>query len=256
MLSIATWNVNSLKARAEHVQRFLDGHSPDVLMVQEVKSAQLLAQFDGYEAASKLQKAYSGVAIFSRKPFKVIKDCLDGDQGQARYLEIELETGQRLINIYAPNGNPADEDVLTSEKFAYKMAWHARLQDRIETLRDARIPFLVGGDFNIIPDAIDCYDEERWEGDALFCPPTRDAWRRMINAGMIDAFRALDQNSMQYTFWDYRGNVFASNRGIRIDHFLLSPTLADNLQSCKIDKSPRGWEKPSDHTPVILEIKT
>lgn len=251
MLSVATWNVNSLKARAAHVQRFLDSCAPDVLMIQEVKGAALAAGFTGYDSAAVLQKAYNGVAVFSRLPFEVVsKSVLEGDD-QARYLEVALATGERLINIYAPNGNPAD-----GPKFSYKIKWLEALTARVGALRAARVPLLVAGDFNIIPKDADCHDPAVWAGDALFRPESRAAWRAMRNTGMTDAFRVHTPGAEHYTFWDYQGGAWPQNRGVRIDHVLLAPALADRLASCEIDAEPRGWDTPSDHTPVIVKMDT
>ncbi|MCB1556986.1 MAG: endonuclease/exonuclease/phosphatase family protein, partial [Alphaproteobacteria bacterium] len=173
-MKIATWNVNSLKARKEHVLRWLAENKPAVLMIQELKGTDFPTQdieSAGYHAAFVAQKAYNGVAILSRVAPEVVCDRLPGDDSddQARYLEVTIN-GIRLINIYAPNGNPVD-----SEKFLYKQAWLARLKNRLTSLRAGHVPFLVGGDFNIIPADGDCHDPKAWSGDALFRPESRAA---------------------------------------------------------------------------------
>ena len=249
-MKIVIWNVNSVKARLDHVKRYLEVESPDILMIQELKGLEFPAdEFTplGYQTDAVTQKSYNGVATFAKAPFDTILNALPGDE-QARYLEIE-QGGMRFINIYLPNGNPAPGD-----KYTYKLAWMDRLVARTQELLAADIPFLIGGDFNVIPEDKDCHDPAAWRGDALFREETHEKFRTLLNLGLYDAFRAYDNRAEQYSFWDYQAGAWQKNNGIRIDHFLLSPALADRLQSCRIDKEPRGWDKPSDHTPVILEI--
>lgn len=251
-MKIATWNVNSIKARTTHVQRWLERVSPDILCLQELKGLEFPHNaFPGYTTHAVGQKAYNGVAILSKIPFTVILNKLPGDDTdeQARYLEIETN-GIRLINIYLPNGNP-----WPGEKFEYKLRWMERLYQRLKQLREDEIPFLITGDFNVIPEGRDCWDPKVWENDALFRIETRQAWRRILYLGLTDAFRALNQQTHQYTFWDYQAGCWPADKGIRIDHFLLSPPLTDRLANCTIDKAPRGEESPSDHTPIILTLK-
>lgn len=252
-MKITSWNVNSLKARREHVEKYLAESGTDVLMVQELKGEEFPHddfKALGWETAAKGQKAYNGVAVFSKTPIEVIHDALPGDDTdeQARYIEFETN-GLRLINIYLPNGNPID-----TEKFPYKLGWMERLYERLKALREDDIAFAIGGDFNVIPQDKDCWDPKAWAGDALAQPESRAAFRKLINLGLYEAFRALHNASGQYTFWDYQAGRWQKNQGIRIDHFLLSPEIADRLQSCSIDKDPRGWDKPSDHTPISIEI--
>lgn len=255
-IKIASWNVNSIKARKEHVKRWLTENQPDVLMIQELKGLDFPTEdFKniGYTSEAVTQKAYNGVAIFSKENFKVINTALAGDETdeQARYLEIE-QNGIRIINIYLPNGNPVTED---SEKYPYKLKWLDRLYERLKQLRKDKVPFLIGGDFNIIPEDKDCHNPSAWKGDALFRPETHEKWRSLLNLGLTDAFRVYNNQSEQYTFWDYQRGAWQKNDGIRIDHFLLSPQITDRLINCTIDTKPRGEEKASDHTPIILEIK-
>ncbi len=249
-MKIATWNVNSIKARADHVKTWLEKNRPDVLMIQELKGEIFpAAEFEalGYHCAAVGQKAYNGVATLSLHPIEIVSQKLSGndDDVQSRYLETIIN-GIRLINIYLPNGNPVD-----SEKYPYKLAWMARLEQRLAVLRAERDMFLVAGDFNVIPADEDCYDPRVWAEDALFRPETKQAYRRLINLGLTDAFRVFHKGEKHYTFWDYQAGAWPGNRGIRIDHFLLSPPLADRLQDCFIDTEPRGWEKASDHTPIL-----
>jgi len=252
-MKIATWNVNSIKSRREHVLRWLEKHAPDFLFLQELKGLEFPApdfQAQGYESHAVGQKAYNGVAILTKHPFEVKAEKLPGDDTdeQARYLEIESQ-GLRLINIYLPNGNPVPGD-----KYAYKLAWMDRLYEHLKTLREDEVPFLIGGDFNVIPEERDCWDPRVWANDALFLLETRQKFRKLLNLGLEDAFRLLNQKSHQYSFWDYQAGCWPADKGIRIDHFLLSPSVTDRIKDCIIDKEPRGEESPSDHTPVVLTL--
>lgn len=253
-IKLASWNVNSVKTRLSHVKKWLEEQKPDILMLQELKGVDFPAsEFDalGYQSAAVTQKAYNGVAVLSRLPLKTVMDRLPGDKddGQARYLECDCG-GLRVIDIYLPNGNPVD-----SEKYAYKLAWMDRLKKRLRALREEEVPFLVAGDFNVIPEGRDCYDPKAWENDALFRIETRQKFRAILNLGLTDAFRVYNGQAGQYTYWDYQGGAWPQNKGIRIDHFLLSPPLADRLISCTVDTAPRGWEQPSDHTPVMVDLR-
>ena len=252
-MKIVSWNINSIKARKEHVQRFLDEKKPDVLMVQELKGMdfpQEEFQSQGYESIFKPQKAYNGVAIFSKTAPKLIQDQLPGmeEDEQARYIEADIN-GIRMINVYCPNGNP-----YPGPKFDYKMVWMNALYQRLRTLKEENIPFLIGGDFNIIPEEYDCYDPKAWRDDALFQPESRAFYRRFIHLGLYDALRIFSQADKEYTFWDYTGGAFPANKGIRIDHFFLSPSLTDRCAACYIDREPREWERPSDHTSIFIEL--
>ncbi len=252
-MKIASWNINSIKVRKEHVKKWLQSSDIDVLLLQELKSLNFPEkEFKdiGYNSAIKAQKTYNGVAILSKNPIKIISDRLPEyeDDEQARYLEVIINN-VRIINIYLPNGNPA-----TSDKYKYKLEWMEKLYLHLKKLRKDNIDFLVGGDFNVIPENIDCYSPKDWENDALFMNDTKKQFRKLINLGLTDAFRINNNESEQYTFWDYQAGCWAQNKGIRIDHFLTSPSITDKIKSCIIDKTPRSWEKPSDHTPIILEL--
>ncbi|MCF8495316.1 MAG: exodeoxyribonuclease III [Alphaproteobacteria bacterium] len=252
-MKIVTWNVNSIGMRLEHVLRFLREESPDILMMQELKTLTCpTTEFEalGYSSHALGQKAYNGVAILSKAPIILMQDRLSGEDAdeQARYLEAEIK-GLRIINIYAPNGNP-----LPSEKFDYKLRWLARLQMRLQHLIQGGVPFVIGGDFNIIPEAKDCHDPKTWMDDALYRIESRQKFRALLNLGLTDAFRIQNSNGGHYSFWDYQAGAWPRNHGIRIDHFLLSPLIADRMRSCRIEAAPRGWEKPSDHVPVIVEL--
>jgi exodeoxyribonuclease-3 len=253
-MKIASWNVNSIRARLDHVTAWLKLCQPDVLLMQELKGTEfpaLVFQALGYESVAVTQKGYNGVAVLSRYPMETIRTTLPGDEADshARYLEMTIE-GIRVVNIYLPNGNP-----IGTEKFVYKLAWMDRLINELSAWREQGLPVLVGGDFNVIPEDIDCHKPASWIHDALFQPEPRARYRALLDLGYTDAFRSLHPNeSGQFTFWDYFRQAFEHNRGIRIDHFLLSPSLAGRLRSCEIDRGPRAQPKPSDHTPIIVEL--
>ena len=253
-MKLASWNINSIRQRASHVATWLDEHPCDVLMLQELKAQSLPEHIGlesrGYSAQLNAQKTYNGVATLTYGESALIADRLPGfdDDNQARYLEIDYQ-GWHLVNIYAPNGNPVDSD-----KFTYKLAWLNCLYQRLYSLRRSGVSFIIGGDFNIIPEPQDCYDPKAWQDDALFDPRVRHLWRMIVNLGVYDAFRIFNKSSGEYSFWDYQGGAFQADKGIRIDHFLLSPPASDRMQRCMIDRAPRSLDKPSDHTPIMLEL--
>ena len=255
MIKIATWNVNSIKARLEGVTRWLEQARPNVLLMQEIKCLTEnfpAAHFEalGYKAEALGQKSYNGVAVLSDQAIKVEAERLPGDKSdeQARYLEV-MTQGLRIATIYLPNGNPPD-----TEKYSYKLAWMERLNKRVAGLLAREEPFVLGGDYNVIPDPVDCHDPSVWTNDALYKLETRRRFRSLLNLGLTEAYRALNPRSRAYSFWDYQGGAWDSDHGIRIDHLLLSPQAADRLITCSIDREPRGWSKASDHTPVICEL--
>jgi exodeoxyribonuclease III len=205
----------------------------------------------GYESVAVAQKAYNGVAILSRLPMKTITTTLAGDDvdSHARFLEV-VAGSIRIVNVYLPNGNPVG-----TEKFSYKLAWMDRLKAQMKRWLKSEIPTVVAGDFNVIPEDIDCHKPASWIHDALFQPEPRAHYREFLDLGYTDAFRSLHPGETgQFTFWDYFRQAFEHNRGIRIDHFLLSPSLAERLRACEIDKGPRALPKPSDHTPIVLTL--
>jgi exodeoxyribonuclease-3 len=254
-LKIASWNVNSIRARLDHVVAWLASQQPDVLLLQELKGAEFPAivfKELGYESVAVTQKAYNGVAILSRLPIETISTKLAGDDADthARFLESTID-GLRIVNIYLPNGNPP-----SSENFAYKLAWMDRLIKEMSFWRRKNVPVIVGGDFNVIPEDIDCHKPSSWLHDALFQPEPRARYRALLKLGYTDAFRSLHPGEGgHFTFWDYFRSAFENNRGIRIDHFLLSGPVAKRLVSCEIDKGPRSGIKPSDHAPIILQLR-
>lgn len=255
LLKIATWNVNSIKARLGHVIDWLKTAQPDVLLLQELKCTEenfprMELEDAGYNVAVAGQKTYNGVAILSKRPMDVLLTALPGDKKdeQARYLEVETD-GVRVASIYLPNGNP-----VPGEKFEYKLRWMERLYDHAKALLLTEDVFVLGGDYNVIPEDGDVYDPKAFEDDALFQPESRAALRKIMHLGLTDAFRATSSEKGRFTWWGYRAGGWQKDHGVRIDHLLLSPQAADRLRDCGIDKTPRGWDKASDHTPVWCEL--
>lgn len=256
MVKIATWNVNSIKARLPHVLAWLRQSAPDVVLLQETKVTEeafpALEIGDlGYNIAAVGQKAYNGVAVLSKRPIDVLGRSLPGrpEDAQARYLEV-FTYGLRLASLYAPNGNPSGSD-----KFAFKLEWLERLCHHTRELLISEDAFLLGGDFNVAPEDIDVYDPVGWRTDALCRPETRARLRKIMHLGLTDAIRALAPGAHRYTWWDYRAGAFSSDHGLRIDHLLLSPQAADRLLAADVDRTPRGWERASDHAPVWCELQ-
>jgi exodeoxyribonuclease-3 len=255
LVKVATWNVNSVKARLGHVLAWLEAAKPDVLCLQEIKcvdadfpALEITAQ--GYHVLSHGQRAYNGVAILSRMPAREVMHGLPGGEGdeQARYLEAEIGD-LRVASIYLPNGNPVGTD-----KYPYKLAWMKRLGARVRDLLDGEVACVLAGDYNIIPTDDDVYDPKAWAEDALFRPESRAAFRAIVHQGLVDAFRVFHAEPHRYSFWDYQAGRWMRDEGLRIDHLLLTPQAADRLAAADIDRAPRGRDKASDHTPVWCEI--
>ncbi len=262
MLRIATWNVNSVRARLPIVTAWLATERPDILLLQELKCETDAFPHEsftdlGYHAVVVGQKAYNGVAIVARRSLDIDRPLtvLPGDDtdGQARYLEATV-AGHRVASLYLPNGNPVD-----SEKYPYKLRWLARLRAHAAHLLASEQSVVLGGDYNIIPEPEDVYAPEEWRGDALFRLESRQAYRALVHLGLTEAYRALHPvvpgQAPAYTFWDYQAGRWPRNQGLRIDHFLLSPRAADRMEACTIDRQPRGLDKASDHTPVVLTMR-
>ncbi len=260
MLTVATWNVNSIKQREAACAQWLKQAAPAILCLQELKCTTEgfpRATFEdlGYNCAVLGQKSFNGVAILSKFPIDETITALPGDASdeQSRYLEtvISLPGGKaiRVASIYAPNGNPA-----ASPKLDYKLEWLARLKAHTKTLLCYEEPLVLAGDYNIIPRACDVYNPANWVEDALFRLESRQAFRRVINLGLADAVLACNSSGGQYTFWDYQAGAWQKNLGLRIDHILLSPQALARLASTAIDRRPRAWDKPSDHTPVSATL--
>lgn len=255
-MRIATWNVNSIRQREGHVARWLARVQPDVLFLQELKGEAPgfpAATFRalGYTAAVVGQKAYNGVAALVRGPFEIATKRLAGlseDDAQARYVEIVCG-GITMIGIYLPNGNSGGE-----AGYAYKLAWMAHLRARAAALLAADTPFLIAGDFNVCPTDEDFAIGAISPTDALVRPATRAQFRALLWLGLTDAIRAVQPSGPAWTFWDYQAGAWPRDLGLRIDHVMLSPTLADRLVSAIPDRDERGQEQPSDHVPVVVEI--
>ena len=258
-MKIASWNVNSIKARLEPALVWVKAANPDVLCLQEIKCVDENFPREPFErlrynCAVHGQKSYNGVAILSKRPLEDITPRLPGGEGDdhSRYLEAVV-TGDRgvvrVASIYAPNGNP-----FPGPKFDYKLSWLERLRRHAARLLANEEPVVLMGDYNVIPEDKDAHNPKGWLKDALFQPESRSALRRIENLGYTDAFRALHPEPGHYTFWDYFGSWERDN-GIRIDHILLSPQGTDRLKACEIDRHVRGdSEKPSDHVPVWTDL--
>ena len=258
-MKIATWNINGIKARIENLLVWLKESSPDVACLQEIKSVDAdfpRAEIEalGYHVETHGQKGFNGVALISKtSPLEVMRR-LPGDEAdeQSRYIEGVFKRGSgivRLGGLYLPNGNP-----LGTEKFPYKLAWMERLISHAESRLALEEPFILAGDYNVIPEDKDCKDPKAWAGDALFQPESRQALRRLEALGFTDAIRATTDERQVYTFWDYQAGAWQKNNGIRIDHVMLSPEAAKLFKGATIEKHTRAWERPSDHVPVVVEI--
>jgi exodeoxyribonuclease-3 len=257
-MRIATWNVNSIRQRMDSLQAWLKERSPDIVCLQEIKCTDEAFPREplealGYNVAVHGQKTWNGVALLSKLPFDEVAPGLMGDDGdeQARFLEALVSTkggALRVVSLYLPNGNGGEE------KYAYKLRW----MDRLARFSDERLkleePLVLAGDYNVIPAPLDAKRPEAWVNDALFLKPTRERFHALINLGLTDAIRAASDDAGLYTFWDYQAGAFAKNDGIRIDHLLLSPQATDRLSDAGIDRHVRGWDKPSDHVPVYVDL--
>ncbi len=261
-MKIASFNINGIKARLPALLAWLDEAQPDVAILQEIKTIdegfpREAFEDKGYNVETHGQKGFNGVALLSKLPLEDVTRGLPGDTAdvQARYIEATVigSRAVRICGLYLPNGNPV-ENSGDWPKYDYKLAWMKRLESRANELLLKEETFFMAGDFNIIPQAEDAAHPEAWRDDALFRSESRDAYRRIINLGLLDAFRAVNPAPEQYTFWDFQRGAWPRNDGIRIDHFLLSPQCADLLTDCRIDKDVRAGERPSDHVPIWIEL--
>ena len=255
---ISSWNVNSVRARIENIKSYLLKYKPDILMMQEIKTEDVNFPYDDfssmdYESNVFGQKSYNGVAIISKSKLKNIRTDLIKDKlKQSRIISAEVEYKKKniqLINIYTPNGNPVD-----TEKYDYKKKWLDDLIKQLKSLFKKNSNIILAGDFNIIPAAEDVYNPKGFEDDALFRLEIRKKLREMINLGFNDTYRYFNETKEGYTFWDYMRGAWQKNNGMRIDHFLVSNSLIDQIKSININKDPRGREKPSDHTPIEIKL--
>ena len=257
-MKIISWNVNSVRARIENIKNYIKDSAPDVLLLQEIKTQNENFPNDefknlGYSSYVFGQKSYNGVAIISKHDLNNINNkFIKDDLNQARIITAELKLKKKkieIINIYVPNGNPVD-----TEKYEYKKSWLKKFIKNIKKKIQQNSNILIAGDFNIIPEEIDVHDFKRYENDALGRLEIRKKYRELINLGFKDVYRFKNKTKQEYTFWDYFAGSWQKNYGMRIDHFLLSNSLIENIKSININKKPRSKEKPSDHTPIELEI--
>lgn len=259
LMKIATWNINGVKARLDTALTWLGEAKPDIVCLQEIKSVDEgfpASAFEnlGYNVAVHGQKGFNGVAVLAKSRFDDVRRGLPGadDDVQSRYLEVTLSVPSGALtvaSIYLPNGNP-----IGTEKFTYKLAWMDRLLAHAGHLLRLEHPFVLAGDYNVIPEPVDAKRPEQWVNDALFQPESRNNFRQLTHLGLTDAIRACHPEPDVYTFWDYQAGAWQKNDGIRIDHILLSPQAADRLTASGIDRFTRGWEKPSDHVPVWVDL--
>ena len=255
-LKVATYNINGINSRLHVLLRWLEEFQPDVVGLQELKCTdEAFPEKDigalGYSSIWHGQKSWNGVALLSRvgEPVETGRGLPgDPDDEQSRYIEAAV-CGILIGNLYLPNGNP-----WPGPKFNYKLGWMDRLHAHAKHLLDSGLPAMLMGDFNVIPTDKDVYKPERWAKDALFSPQARAKFAELVEQGWTDALRKLHPDERIYTFWHYWRNSFQRDAGIRIDHFLLSPPLADKLKAAGVDREPRGWEKTSDHAPTWVEL--
>ncbi|MDX1480362.1 MAG: exodeoxyribonuclease III [Woeseiaceae bacterium] len=253
-MKVATWNVNSLKVRFGQVMDWLGSERPDVLVLQEIK--QVTEDFpagefekDGYFSIASGQKTYNGVAVLARfEPQEPVTDFPGFDDPQRRVLATTVN-GLRVVNLYVPNGASLDSD-----KYQYKLRWLAALREFLASELETHERVVVLGDFNIAPDDRDVYDPEKWGDDVLCSPPEREALAAILKLGFVDVFRKLEPEEKAFSWWDYRRFAFQRNAGLRIDLILADEALAKRCSGCYIDRDPRSWERPSDHTPVVAQF--
>jgi len=257
-MKIISWNVNSVRARIENILHYIKDSNPDILFLQEIKTQNEnfpseTFKENGYNSYVFGQKSYNGVAFLSKSKIENFKnDFIKDKLKQSRIITGEVALNKKktkLINIYVPNGNPVD-----TEKYEYKKNWLASFIKKVKKELTANSNLIISGDFNIIPEEIDVYDYKRYENDALFRLEIRKKYRELINLGFNDIYRHFNKSKQEYTFWDYFAGSWQKNYGMRIDHFLVSNNLLENIKSININKKPRSKTKPSDHTPIELEI--
>tara|TARA_B100000029_G_scaffold320496_1_gene312887 strand:+ start:9532 stop:10308 length:777 start_codon:yes stop_codon:yes gene_type:complete len=257
-MKISSWNVNSVRARIVNILDYLKYSNPDILMIQEIKTEKKNFPFNdfknfAYQSYVFGQKSYNGVALVTKKNIENINMNFIIDKNkQSRIIVGEIKNNSKniqLINIYAPNGNPVN-----TKKYEYKIDWYDSLIAKIKKALIKNKNIIIGGDFNVIPHEIDVYDFRKYQDDALFKLEIRKKFRELINLGFHDIYRYYNKEKKEYTFWDYMSGAWQKNNGMRIDHFLVSNNILDSVKSVNINKKPRSKLKPSDHTPIELEI--
>tara|TARA_B110000211_G_scaffold101316_1_gene117895 strand:+ start:2064 stop:2840 length:777 start_codon:yes stop_codon:yes gene_type:complete len=257
-MKIVSWNVNSVRARIINILDYIQLEKPEILFFQEIKTENINFPTDefkklGYESHVFGQKSYNGVAFISKIKIDNIKlDFIKDDLKQSRIICGDIKVNKKkikLINIYVPNGNPVDTD-----KYEYKIRWLNKFLKSVKKTIDSEKNIIIAGDFNIIPEEIDVHDHVEYLNDALFKIKIRKIYRELLNYGFKDVYRLINKTKQEYTFWDYMSGSWQKNYGLRIDHFLASDNLLENIKSININKKPRSKTKPSDHTPVEIEI--
>jgi len=257
-MKISSWNVNSVRARIENILDYLKTSKPDILLIQEIKTEEKNFPFGdfknlGYESHVFGQKSYNGVAFLSKVNIdKINIQFIKDKNNQSRIIVGNIKNQSKnikLINIYVPNGNP-----IGTEKYEYKKDWYNYFIKKVRKTLLENKNIIIGGDFNIIPEEIDVFDYKKYENDALFKLEIRKKFRELINLGFQDIYRYFNKDKQEYTFWDYMASAWQRNRGMRIDHFLVSNNLLNNIKNINIDKKPRSKIKPSDHTPIELVL--
>lgn len=263
-MKIATFNVNSINARLENLLPWLEKNNFDIVLLQEIKSDYASFPFfdlqtAGYNVKILGQKSYNGVAVISRHKIEIVSENIPSFvDDNSRYLEtIVTVNGEKIraASLYFPNGNPPYNAPDDNSKFEYKLRWMGAMYNHAKYLLSLNEPVVLGGDFNVIMTNSDVYDVEIFKNNALFREEVKQRLKAIEYLGFYDAYRILHPDDIGYTFWDYSGNAFNADLGMRIDYIFLSPILVDRLEKCYVDKSPRAGTKPSDHTPLIVELK-
>ncbi len=257
-MKLISWNVNSVRARIDNILDYIQDSKPDILFLQEIKTQNDNFPFETFKSAGYYsyvfgQKSYNGVAFISKtKINNISNDFLKDKLKQSRVITGDVLIKKKkikIINIYVPNGNPVD-----TEKYDYKKKWLSLFNDAVKKELSINTNIIISGDFNIIPEEVDVYDVKRYENDALFRLEIRKKYRELINLGFKDVYRYFNKSKQEFTYWDYFASSWQKNYGMRIDHFLVSSSIMDIIKSIKINKKPRSKSKPSDHTPIELNI--
>jgi exodeoxyribonuclease III len=253
-MKIASWNVNSLKVRLPHLEQWLKDAAPDVVALQETKTEDAkfpVAEIEamGYQVAFSGQKTYNGVAILAREPLADVITDPPGLQDEQRRILAATVGGVRVIDLYVVNGKAVGD-----EKYDYKLDWLRRVREFVAAELERHPQLVVLGDFNIAPDDRDVHDAEAWHEKILCSTPEREALQALLQLGLHDSFRLVQEEGGQFSWWDYRQAAFRRNMGLRIDLILVADALKEHVRAATIDREPRTWERPSDHTPVVLEL--